>query len=137
MKLVRISFFICGMAMLAVGMVNHLYRDGLTNIDNIVLDKIMVSGACEKCVEPEASCPSRGCFSTGMNCQEWDDYWFIEDNSCESKKDMVCVLSDWAACYEVTEYAFPTYGTCATNGCAGSGYSWNEWSWDDCIDGPA
>ena len=137
MKYYRICVFVCGIVMLSIGMLSQLGDHGLVSLEDSFLKKIMVSGNCEKCNDPEPSCPSKICFDSGWNCQEWDDYLFIEDNECESENGMVCVLDDLAACYQVYSYPKPTIGTCVSNGCSGAPTITTYSGWDDCYDGPA
>ncbi len=99
MKHVSVYLFVCGIALIAAGMVTPSRCQGLCKLDDVVLEQIMVSGNCEKCHEPEPSCISKMCYHSGSDCREWDDCLFSEDNYCEPNQGTVCAKSDEQACY--------------------------------------
>jgi hypothetical protein len=87
------------------------------------------------CKSPEPDCVDKNCFQNGSKCEDWDDYSWVEDNSCVAGTDK-CHLTDCEACYDYEQCQKNPVTACnASNDCSDNHSpcaTFTYYAWDDC-----
>lgn len=85
------------------GLVTAIGSPSVTRLSDSFIDSLYVGGTNEACHTPEPDCPEESCHDYGSNqCHSLDDYYWRDDNHCDSATGKKCDLSDNIKCYDET-----------------------------------